>query len=434
MSRVYLMCERVQLLGLPAIAACLVLACQAPPGGLRNQCVADWPASQPFVPAEPVAGVTPEILWRSRITGSPANDWLVASGDYLAFTAATRLYILDRTGQVVARRDSAGFERVSAAVADDAGNFYFAGISAHAVAPDGSLRWVAPLTSFSDRVPLALGRAILDPFGGLFFAASDGYLYGIDSRDGSLLWQRQVSDPAKHERAPMVIGGVGNAVLAASPDGTWRPGLWNRTTGEPMAWFTSSHGERHGALIGPEIGIIVQRMEDRGGSYPWMHIAALDACSNQRFEIPARRPQWPVLLGPGDRLYVVERDDRPGSPTSVSVYDPDGSLAAGPADMPIPWGIGADGTIYALACDSPGMDGPSRLYAYGPDLTERWMLPLGDACPTAGPVIDSTGRLYFTWYFDRATEVVAVQTRSPGLAATAWPTRRRDPHGTGWLR
>ena len=101
--------------------------------------------------------------------------------------------------------------------------------------------------------------------------------------------------------------------------------------------------------------------------------------------------------------------------------------------MPIPWAIGADGTVYAVACDSPGMDGPSRLHAYGPDLRQRWMLPLGQACPTAGPVIEPDGRLYFTWYRDRTTEVVAVQTDSPGLAATSWPTRRRDARGAAWV-
>ncbi|HWN66815.1 MAG TPA: hypothetical protein VNM90_04195, partial [Haliangium sp.] len=98
-----------------------------------------------------------------------------------------------------------------------------------------------------------------------------------------------------------------------------------------------------------------------------------------------------------------------------------------------PWGIGADGTVYAVACDSSGYEGPSRLHAYDAGLGELWSLPLGDACPMAGPVIDARGRLYFAWFIDGGAEIVAVQTASPGLAETSWPVRRHDARGAAWL-
>ena len=407
--------------------------CKGPPSTLYNACIEDWPDERPpFIEAPSIADVEPAILWRKRVTSAPPGDSLLLFGDKVAFASSSRFYAVDRETAEVEATITAGRESVTSAVYDEQGNAYFAGYSLYSVAPDGSYRWMVPLRGIDGAIIRARGRLVLGPEGGLFFGASDGQLYCFESADGSLRWRNALT--GADQALPMVVGGIGNALLAFSPEGSWRPQLWNRRNGNAMATFTSPEGERYGALIGTRLGIVTQRMEDRGGSYPWMHISVLDQCAKERWHLPAERPQWPVLIGPGDRLFVVERDDYPDSPTSVSVYGPDGDRVAGPTEMAIPWAIGADGAIYAVACDSPGLEGPSRLYAYDPDLQERWMVPLGDACPMAGPVIDDQGRLFFTWSYERVTEVVAVQTQSPGLAPTSWPTRRADDRGTGWVR
>lgn len=412
------------------------LGCQQPPKTLASKCVDDWPAARSFTPADSL-DVEPEIVWQARVTGSPTSANMLWNGRHVAFTANARLYALDSSGAMMVRRPSAGLEGLGSGAVDAEGNYYVVGASVYSFDPDGELRWIVPLSSYSDKAgwesPRATGRLVLAPDGSLYFGASDGYLYGVDIRDGSLRWRSKVSDPASGQRAPVVVAGVGNAIMGISRTGTWQPGLWNRETGEAMAFFSSQDGERYGRMIGARIGIVTERFEDRGGAYPWMQITALDRCSRPRFTLTAERPQWPVLIGPGDQLYVVERDDVEGSPTFVSVYSPDGVRVKGPVAMAIPWAIGADGTIYGVACDTPGVDGPSRLHAYNAELEEQWMLPLGDSCPTAGPIIDDSGKLYFVWYRDLASEVVTVQTTSPGLADTAWPIRRHDVRGAGWV-
>ena len=423
----------VRAAALSPLVVLLLASCQGPPRTLLNACVEDWPDErEPFTPAPAIDEVTPEILWSQRITGTPPNDTLILAQDHVLLGASSRLYSVERATGAVSRVTSGGRESITTAAIDDQGQRYFAGFSMYSVTPDGEYRYIVPLSPDPLQPVRARGRMIQDPDGVLFFGTDDGYLYAVEPSDGSVRWKRQASKSG--ERRPIVVGGIGDALLAFSPDGTWRPQLWNRHTGEPMAWFTSEDGERHGAMIGATLGIVTQRFEDRGGSYPWMHISVLDRCSKERFSVPATRPQWPVLIGPGDHLYVVERDDIPGSDTFVSVYAPDGMRAAGPTRMPIPWAIGADGTIYAVSCDSEGVEGPSRLHAYSADLEERWMLPLGDACPMSGPVIDDSGRLFFAWYRDRGTEIVAVQTPSPGLARTSWATRRGDERATGWVQ
>jgi outer membrane protein assembly factor BamB len=397
----------------------------------ENQCVDGWPAAgEPFAAADPLAGVTPGIVWRTRL-GASMGDWLLLTDDRLAFATGGSLYLLDHDGNLLRRRGSPAAETITSAVADRDGNFYFAGHSVYSVDRDGELRWLAPLPGDDGIFPRATGRMVMSPDEALFFGATDGHLYAVEGRDGALRWRRRLT--ADDQRPPAVLGGAGNAVLAIARDGEPTAQLWNTATGAPTAHFVGPDGERHGAMLGRSLGIVSQRMEDRGGPYPWMHVAVLDPCARERWRLPARRPQWPALIGPDDRLFMVERDDVEGSPTFVNVYDDAGARVAGPVEMPPPWGIGADGTVYAVACDSSGYEGPSRLHAYDAALGELWTLPLGDACPMAGPVIDARGRLYFAWYIDNGTEIVAVQTASPGIAATSWPVRRRDARGTGWL-
>jgi outer membrane protein assembly factor BamB len=419
----------------PALLGAMLLAClpACSDGPLLpdNQCVSGWPdPGEPFEPAAPLAGVTPGIAWRTPL-GSSINDWLLLTDDRIALTAASSLYLLDHDGALLRRRSSAAFENVTSAVADDDGNFYFAGHSVYSVDPDGELRWLTPLPGEDGRYPRAVGRLVREPGGDLYFGASDGHLYAVGGDGGALRWRTRLTGDG--QRPPAVLGGVGDAVLAIARDGAPQAQLWNTATGAPMAHFVGPGGEHHGAMFGRRLGIVTQRLEDRGGAYPWMHISVLDSCSRERWHLPARRPQWPALIGPDDQLFVVERDDVEDSPTFVSVYDVDGKRVAGPVAMPPPWGIGADGTIYAVACDSSGYDGPSRLHAYDSALEEQWMLPLGDSCPMAGPVINAGGRMFFAWYFERVAEIVAVQTASPGVARTSWPVRRHDARGTGWL-
>jgi outer membrane protein assembly factor BamB len=418
--------------GLAGLLGALLPACKDDPPPSGNQCVSDWPAAgEPFVPAAPLLGVRPRILWRTR-AGSAANDALLLTGDRLAFTSGGSLYLLDHDGNVVRRRGGAAFETsVTSAVADRDGNFYFVGHSVYSVDASGDFRWLAPLPGEDGLFPRGVGRLVHGRDGGLFFGATDGHLYAVEARDGALRWRTPLT--AQGQRPPAVLGGAGNAVLAIARDGDPGPQLWNSATGAPMARFAGPAGDRHGAMFGRRLGIVTQRMEDRGGPYPWMHISVLDACAGERWQLAAERPQWPALIGPDDQLFVVERDDVENSPTFVSVYDIDGRRVAGPVAMPPPWGIGADGTIYAVACDSSGYEGPSRLHAYDAALEQQWMLPLGDACPMAGPVIDAEGRLYFAWHIDRGNEIVAVQTASPGLADTSWPVRRHDARGAAWL-
>jgi hypothetical protein len=55
---------------------------------------------------------------------------------------------------------------------------------------------------------------------------------------------------------------------------------------------------------------------------------------------------------------------------------------------------------------------------------------------TGNVVLDDNGVMYLTRRGDSgadATEVIAIQTASPGLADSSWPSLRHDNRGTAWL-
>ena len=98
--------------------------------------------------------------------------------------------------------------------------------------------------------------------------------------------------------------------------------------------------------------------------------------------------------------------------------------------------VGQDGTLYAVSCMYSNPP-ENRLYAYSPELDELWHLDLGKNvyCPFGNGVLDDDGVLYFAIPSESnvGTDVVAIQTKSPGLARSAWPMIRHDNRGTMWL-
>ena len=95
---------------------------------------------------------------------------------------------------------------------------------------------------------------------------------------------------------------------------------------------------------------------------------------------------------------------------------------------------GADGTTYAVLCDDNPLDVlKSWLIAYGTDLKEQWRVDMSPACPTGNGVLTDDGVAYFARRSDVDVELIAVQTTSPGLAKSSWPTLRHDNQGTSWL-
>ena len=124
------------------------------------------------------------------------------------------------------------------------------------------------------------------------------------------------------------------------------------------------------------------------------------------------------------------------------IYSSDGEPQAGP--IPLDWNylpkaIGADGTIYYTYCtDFSNMDGSvMSVQAYSPTLQRLWSVELGKPCLDEPPVLADDGVLYVLRSKNEQQpphlELTAIQTASPGLANTAYPTLRVNNRRTGWV-
>jgi hypothetical protein len=96
--------------------------------------------------------------------------------------------------------------------------------------------------------------------------------------------------------------------------------------------------------------------------------------------------------------------------------------------------VGADGVVYTLTGRGPsGTERAHEVIALRPDLRELWRATNLGGRPMARPALAKDGVLYVA--IQRADEggaLVAIQTGSPGVAATDWPSRRYDARQSGW--
>jgi hypothetical protein len=138
-------------------------------------------------------------------------------------------------------------------------------------------------------------------------------------------------------------------------------------------------------------------------------------------------------------LLVVATSTQVGT---LLLFDTNGNTVAGPAPAEgRPLAAGADGAIYTVGCQASqqvGTPATNWIVAYSSDLKELWRFDLGGgSClgMTGNVVLDNDGVMYLMRSSPNisGTQVIAIQTRSPGLADSSWPSWRHDNRGTAWL-
>jgi hypothetical protein len=107
---------------------------------------------------------------------------------------------------------------------------------------------------------------------------------------------------------------------------------------------------------------------------------------------------------------------------------PEGTVLATARTPGLLMAIGADGTVYLPDCSTQ----PVEIVALGDRLGGLWRLPIEGRCPE-DVLLGDGGLLYLLTWQDPSYRIVAVQTTSPGLAPTGWPTPGHDARSTRWL-
>lgn len=124
-----------------------------------------------------------------------------------------------------------------------------------------------------------------------------------------------------------------------------------------------------------------------------------------------------------------------------------GSRRSSPARSPkTRAALGADGVAYALTSrDTPILSGPSTqdIVALSPELRPLWRMTIETSQLKRGAALSDDGVLHvfaepgYVWGATgpqpSASQLIAIQTTSPGPAKTSWPATRGDQFTGHWL-
>jgi len=408
-----------------------------PHAGL-SECIPDWPAGPSVQPtATPSLQVeAPKILWvgKTRFGGAfgrTDGDGAVLLGDSVAFPVYSEIAFFDKHGNNLGYRGGNLGEYASAPTADGDGNVYFAAPSGvYSMDSASKPRWYQPYGAAPPETGPTPGPLVLSPDGVLYGVARDYNLRAIRAKDGSEIW----SQATENGHLAQVLGGAGGAVFVQ----TFTSGVqvYDAKTGAHLGALETTDGRPIGGYrgawcLGWRFGI------------SFADSFVLDPCGKQRWSYwggPLQNVDSGIIAL-GELLvtssFQSDSNGTPKKPSSVTLYDSDGQIKVGPLTRDgQPYLAGADGTLYTVYCQYAPR-GTNQLIAYSPDLTELWRLDLGGAsggCPAGNGVLDSDGVLYLVRMGEGGEiDLLAIQTRSPGLADSSWPSLRHDNRGTGWL-
>jgi hypothetical protein len=293
-------------------------------------------------------------------------------------------------------------------------------------------RWYQPYGAAPPETGPTPGPLVLSPDGVLYGVARDYNLRAMRAKDGSEIWS-QATESWNGDLA-QVLGGAGGAVFVQ----TYASGVqvYDAKTGAHLGTLETTDGRPIGGYRGAWcLGW--------GFGISFDDSFVLDPCGKQRWSYWGGRSRGvdSGIIALGELLvtssFQTDSNGTPETPSSITLYDSEGQIKVGPLTRDgQPYLAGADGTIYTVYCQYAPQR-TNQLIAYSPDLTELWRLDLGGAnggCPAGNGVLDSDGVLYLV-RMGEGTEIdlLAIQTRSPGLADSSWPSLRHDNRGTGWL-
>jgi len=404
---------------------------------LKPRCIEHWP-EDPQAKSTPPSNIdnAGQVLWTKEVPGGTYTGPLAMAGDRLAYVSGTTLHIVDRDGNPVGSyTEPSSFTGASGPVADAEGNFYFGNAEITSITPDGEGRWHRTLgPNISDSAETTYTSQLTpSPDGILYFGATDGYFYAVKATDGTQVWREKVGLTKYGGHSPYsAYLGIGDVLIAEK-------GYHDRKTGTLIASHPVIDGEPMPVNLASFSHLFGYKVIDKDKQL--FGVPVMDMCGNLQWSFPSAKAAFAVLVGFADTIVAIYG----GQPV---IYSSDGEVKAGPIPLDEydhhPWAIGADGTIYYAYCtDFFNMDASAMsVQAYSPQLELLWSVELGKSCTDEPFVLADDGRLYvlrstFEEFPDhlelKGLELTAIQTASPGLANTAYPTLRTNNRRTGWI-
>jgi hypothetical protein len=375
------------------------------------------------------------LTWSRPLPSLGVKGQVAVGEDAVAVSAGATLFIHDGRGALVGTWRNPSNAQISAPLAGPEG-FFVAGDIIAAVDRAGKQRWSRPLRVDEPYHAVAPRPPLLASDGTLHSLQPDGLAQAFRASDGAPLWRATVANRPADAFALRLLGGRGARLVANDDRGHFA--ILDARSGRRS--FTGPTDAGAVAIAG-DWGMLV--IEAR----PSPRLDLWDWALMRRWSLP-----WPdgcVLLPQfvdhAGRLVVLEAElprgaggrewlltvSRAGHRLTRQPVDP------GPRSYFAAFSLGADGIAYGLTMPGDATNAGVRLVAL--DAARRVLgsidfprqgVPLHGG-PSLG--IARSGVLYVALQSDDFTGTLhAIQTTSPGLAATPLAAARFDAAATGW--
>ena len=320
-------------------------------------------------------------------------------------------------------RPRSGHYQLGAPAVDDARTIYVqSAFALYAFGVDGAKRWTVYLDGPQSAEPVSGAFPAPTVVGSnqiLVMSASASLAVDLA---GQLLW-KNTGFGARQTVGHWGIGYDGTASYA-----------FDLRTGKPAGRLTTSNGDdvvTLSPLAGT--GILAVNRDTSNGT----RMVLLDPCGGgQVWAVDLQQAGLcfgqEAIVGPGEIAFVQMAPCKATSTSQLQIVAIDtatGRIVGGPTPhVETPWVVGSDGTLYAA--DLGDLNGltKTRIVALSPDLRELYHVDIDGALGQASAALSDDGVLYA----QTSSAVVAVQTTSPGLAQSSWPTYRHDNRSSNW--
>ena len=392
----------------------------------KLSCLDGWSAAQ-ATPAAASLAATPGVLWQTPLVAGlwPNNPGVALVGASVIASSGAGWAALDAKTGAIGSRGSTGPDPnnyyLGSPAADDAGTIYVqSAFALYAFAADGSKRWTVsvPGAQSSEPVPGAFAPIVVGSTQVL--TASPAGEQAVDLASGQATWKTSGLG-ARQTVGHWGIGYDGTASFVI-----------DLRTGRPAGRLTTSKGSDVVALL-PIAGGGILAVDKNNSAQ--LRIVRLDTCGQETWsvDLPGANLCFDqmAVVGQGEIAYLQIDPCGGGlsNPQIVGIDLARGQIATGPtASVEVPWIAGADGTLFAADLYSQRGTSQTRIVALSPQLQELWHTDVDGSLLNASAIMTDDGVL-----FTQTTGgVVAIQTTSPGLARSSWPTVRHDNRSSNW--
>lgn len=360
------------------------------------------PALKPSLP------VTPKLLWRKPLMPNwGVTGFLVRSGNQLAFSAR-QLHVFDLTGTLLWSTDYPSFDvSVGSVSADTEGNYYQFADKLYSYDSAGVKRYSVDFGDTSQGGDTFSPAPIVRGADDLFFHSVDGFVRRLDARTGARKWETPAEKKAAGVRA------VAGVLVDAN-----RGALWSIESGKPSQ--ASSNGKRYFPLAAVSNGALwAHQVTDVPSS---TNVIAVDGCFHPL------RPESTVaggmaVIDAAERFWETWIDGGSLKFAALTLNSVSAPSLAGPPSL-----VGADGTIYGMSIGG-GTPATTLISWTRSDGASDSLVVEGKI---AYPTLGDDGVLHALSQESDGIYLVAVQTRSPGLADGPYPMLRVDNRRSGW--